>query len=193
MNTLTQQLLHFRAAPNGTEYILELSKAYSVHKIILELELMLQSDEHHITEALFFLRQISLQARDQESFNILVTRFRKEIADSRIFSLMEKLLYSPNERIRSSTIYAFGKMSFPEQQTALKNAFDFYRHNFPLQVGELLFEYGWLRGATDIVLLRDLAQDDNPQLKKGIQWFLDHISDQEKAAISKELSSAFFS
>ncbi len=187
VSTLLDKLLNYRNISNGNAYILELSKIYSVEKIIFQLEKMLQSDTLQVFEALFFLRQVSITSRYERSFNEVVENFRKEIPKSRIFSLMEEHLYSTEEEIRSSVIYAFGKMTFPEQKKLLKKAIDFYINQFPLQLGELLFEYFWLNGGVDINLLKVLAKDGNSEVKKGIEWFLDHISDQEKASIKKEL------
>lgn len=187
MNELINKLLNCQNVSNEREYILELAEMHSVPKIITELESMLQSDESMVIAALFFLRQVSISTRNDKKFNAVVKRFRKKIPSSKIFALMEKLLYSPNAGLRSRTIYTFGKMLFSEQKSVLENAIQFYIDQSPSQLGELLFEYFWLHQGVDIALLKDLINRRNPVVIKAIEWYLEHTSEQDRDIIKKEI------
>jgi hypothetical protein len=142
---LTTYPHHIDTLKKQNSFIVKLVKLYGVGTVITELETILADGSiDQICDALLFLRDVSLYQERNPSFAPTVTQFRNALPDSRVFSLLEKQLYSESQQVRHNTIFAFGKMSFKENAARLHKAIDTYEKKYPSELGQLLQELAWL-------------------------------------------------
>lgn len=84
------------------------------------------------------------------------------LKERRIFEFLGSFLYSPNYSVRSATILALGKFSFPEYSPLIEHAAgSFYIYHDPLSYEESLFEIRWLTREIPSVLITKLFEHEN--------------------------------
>ena len=126
-------------------FIEMLVQQYGIDSVVSEIAAVLQSNtEKKIFIVSLLLRDFSLQRRQTQGFNQLVTEFRQAVEKSEIFRLMNQNLYSNDRLIRETTYVTFGKTAFPQGIQYLKEAIEYYGEHFPDQSERLQFEYNWL-------------------------------------------------